>query len=145
MKSPAPVIFRIQFTGERHNRHFLVKIDDRDVWLPIAQFTLLLRLVAARATRPPGFLKAHRRQICRLRKNIDQAVGRKAGHRLIAAGGGDDYHVPIDPTRFTPGQCTVASFFDLLDKGIIHPDSIIAAWLGPLEKSASAAKQTRKS
>lgn len=59
MKSPAPVIFTIQFTGERRNRHFLVKIDGKDVWLPIAQFELLLHLVAARATRPPGFVKAH--------------------------------------------------------------------------------------
>lgn len=133
----------ILFTGERRDRHFLVKVNDKKVWLPIALFRLLLQLVAARATSYPGFVKAARLKIHRLRHAIDDAVGAGAGKRLVGSGDREEYYVTIPQARASADQCLDPTFSDLFDHKIIRREEI-AAWLTASEKSAPEKQNRRK-
>jgi hypothetical protein len=92
----------LTLSGDRANRHVLVRVHGRPLPVSFSQFTLLVRLVIARGTTPTGFVgdadTFHSVAVWRLRKAIDGVAGPGAGKRLVQTGAGEEYRLAIPAT-----------------------------------------------
>src|SRR5262249_26706406 len=98
-KRPCPILV---LTGERSNRHIVLRIHGKALEVTYSQFTLLVQLVIARGTTLTGFIKDadsfHPAAVWRLRAAIDQVLGRGVGKSLIETGAGEEYRLGIPVT-----------------------------------------------
>jgi hypothetical protein len=92
----------LTLSGERANRHVLVRVHGQPLRVTYSQFTLLVKLVIARGTTPTGFVgnagTVHSVAVWRLRKAIDGVAGPGAGKRLVETGAGEEYRLTIPAT-----------------------------------------------
>lgn len=94
-------------TGKQQGRRrYLIKVQNRSVWLTATMFTALCQLIVARIRTRTGCIPVSRMTIMRLRKTIDCGVKRKGlGKMIIHTGGSSEYclglplaHVAVDPS-----------------------------------------------
>lgn len=89
---------RLVLTGERLNRRHLVKLDDREIWVPGGLFATLCTLVHARCTTQTGFVVESPLTIFRLRELLDGYRVKANGKSLIETGEGQEYRLALATT-----------------------------------------------
>lgn len=110
------------FTGERHNRCYVVRIHGQNMPLPTTLFDLLAELAVTRLITATGFTRLRqaagdselaRVLVYRLRQRLRQALGH-GGETLIETGLATEYRLTL-----TPAQIEVESaFFEIPEKFI---------------------------
>jgi hypothetical protein len=118
----------IVFTGDRHNRHFLVLIRGKKAYLSFNLLGALVDLVVARVTRPHAFVKLPRLAVHRLRRLIDYKLHSGVGARLIETGAGEEYRLAVPPGGLRARDSLAAGFADIVAAGMIRAERV-AGWL----------------
>jgi hypothetical protein len=89
-------------TSERLSRRHVVVLHDHVLFLTSALFNTLAELIIARGTSLNAgfasgeqFLSVSRVPVCRLRREIDQAVGAGVGRQVVESGAGEEYRLAL--------------------------------------------------
>lgn len=122
---------KLLLTGERHDKHFCIHVNDQPVELSYSVYSALLRLVTAREESGPGFVLIDPVTIRRLRQALDEALEPGAGKRLVQTGCATEYRLTIPIMQITVD----ASFFQLEQINVItqHEAAALRARLSPAE------------
>src|ERR1035438_2372920 len=102
---------RLLLTGRRQKDRFRVDVDGVAVWLPLASFKALAKLVVARFQSESGFATLDRLTIHRLRK----AIG-KRGKELIEIGSGEEYRLTFSKAKAAAQVCIAPCLCELVDR-----------------------------
>ncbi len=122
---PARAPATLVLTGDRHQGHYLVLVDQHPAWLSAGSFTTLCQLALARHRTTTGYVPVPPMSILRLRQALRRALGSSARARsIIETGSAAEYrltpevaHIALAPTFHelpAPGLLAVEDKADLI-------------------------------
>ena len=91
---PARAPATLVLTGDRHQGHYLVLVDEHPAWLSAGSFTTLCQLALARHRTTTGYAPVLPMSILRLRQALGLALGSSArGRSIIETGSSAEYRL----------------------------------------------------
>ncbi len=104
----------IVFTGNRGNDRYQIIIQGKIVALSLSCLNVLIDLVIARGEAETGFVIVNAVAIYRLRKALDEVVGKGTGNAIIETGNAEEYRLAYPGYKLSATLAITSCFSELV-------------------------------